>query len=93
MPGCNDCESHHFVDLQVAHPDAAHQVVGGWRLDKAWVYVFSLETFFVPCTWLDHDCHVSISLRHQSKAWLPDDLIGHHHYLGSWLSDVEPSKQ
>ena len=79
--------------LQVAHPDAAHHVVGGWGIGTAWVHIFGLESFFVPCTWMDHDCHASISLRHQSNAWLPEDLIGHHHYLGSWLPGVEPSPE
>lgn len=77
--------------LQVACPHAAYQVVGGWKLQKAWVRVFGLDSFFVPCAWMDHDCHEAISLLHQSNSWLPDDLIGHHHYLGSWLSDVEPN--
>ena len=76
--------------LQVAPPRAANHVVGGWRLPGAWVRVFGLDSFFVPCAWMDIECHEAVSRRYISGSWLPDDLVGHHHYLGSWLADVEP---
>ncbi|KAK9817526.1 hypothetical protein WJX74_007528 [Apatococcus lobatus] len=81
------------VFKQVAHPHAANNVVGAWKLQNAWVRVYGLDSFFVPCVWMDRDCHEAVTKRHLSNAWIQDDLVGHHHYLGSWLADVEPVKQ
>ena len=76
--------------MQVAYPHAANYVVGGWKLPNAWVRVFGLDSFYVPCVWMDRECHEAVSKHRLTESWLPDDLIGHHHYLGSWLADVEP---
>ncbi len=50
--------------------------------------VYELREWFVDCEWLEKECQ-----RHtaeQVKAGqLPRELVGLHHYSGSWLSTVD----
>ncbi|KAK9806978.1 hypothetical protein WJX72_009294 [[Myrmecia] bisecta] len=83
-PGITLQAFHHLV------PEAktAGNYVGSWKSDDgSHIRVYGVMEWYVPCEWDDHKCHQQIQ-EQQAAGQLPVNLVGHHHYSGSWLRET-----
>ena len=53
--------------------------------------MYGLGTWFVPCEFEDAVCHARMAKEVQ-QGRLREELIGWHHYSGSWLAGIPKGK-
>ncbi len=55
------------------------------------IAVYGLGTWFVPCEFEDAVCHARMAQEVQ-QGRLREELVGWHHYSGSWLAGIPKGK-